>query len=283
MKDHKHEFSVCRMSKVLGVSECGFYKHLNAEPSKRKDENSRLLLIIKSIYKESRETYGYPRVYEELISQSVSCSLNRVAKIMKENQIVSKMKRKFKPKHKNEANKITTPNILNQAFEAESPNQKWVGDITYIPTREGWLYLAVVLDLFSRKIIGMSMDKNMAKELVISAINQAILLRGTISGLIFHSDKGSQYTSHDFQDFLVANGIQSSMSAKGSCYDNACAESFFHTLKTEQTSFVRYETREEAKQDIFDYVMTFYNRKRRHSYLGYLSPENFEAIHGVRN
>jgi transposase InsO family protein len=283
MKDHQHEFSVRRMSKALAVSTAGFYKYINATPSKREDENSRLLLLIKSVYKESKQTYGYPRVYEELISQGVSCSLNRVAKIMHDNQILSKMTRKFKPKHKNEANKITTPNILNQAFEAESPNQKWVGDITYIPTREGWLYLAVVLDLFSRKIIGMSMDKNMAKELVISAINQAILLRGTISGLIFHSDKGSQYTSHDFQDFLVANGIQSSMSAKGSCYDNACAESFFHTLKTEQTSFVRYETREEAKQDIFDYVMTFYNRKRRHSYLGYLSPENFEAIHGVRN
>lgn len=283
MKNHTDLFSVNRMSQVLGVSTSGYYKYASKAPSKRERENTRLLLEIKKIHKETRETYGYPRMHIELQSRGVACGRNRVARLMRQHGIVAKMVKKFRVKSRPKQRVVKVENLLDQNFVAVEPNQKWVSDITYVPTKQGWLYLAVVLDLYSRKVVGMSMSKFITKELVLGALNQATMNRKIRNGLVCHSDKGSQYTSADFQSFLKVRGITSSMSGKGNCYDNAVAESFFHTIKTELTRFSKYETRQEAKNDIFEYVQIFYNKKRRHSYLGYLSPDEFEARLDARN
>jgi putative transposase len=195
---------------------------------------------------------------------------------MKKAGIEAKMKKRFKVTTKVNPKAKAAPNLLKQNFTAEAPNQRWVADFTYVATGEGWLYVAIVLDLFSRKIVGLAMEERMTADLVIKALEQAILHRNPHAGLIHHSDKGSQYTSLDFQALLTLYGIIASMSGTGNCFDNATAESYFHTLKTEHVYFEYYETREKAKTSIFEYTWIFYNKKRRHSSLGYLSPEMFE-------
>jgi putative transposase len=276
MKDHENEFRIEKMSKVFEVSRGGYYRFASAKPSMRKKENEHLLEKIRAIHKASRETYGSPRIHAELRFQGETCSRKRVARLMKKAGIEAKMKKRFKVTTKVNPNSKAAPNLLKQDFSANAPNQRWVADFTYVPTGEGWLYVAIVLDLFSRKIVGLAMEERMTVDLVLKALEQAILHRNPQAGLIHHSDKGSQYTSQDFQALLTLYGFIASMSGTGNCFDNATAETFFHTLKTEHVYFEWYETRQHAKISIFEYVESFYNRKRRHSTLGYLSPEMFE-------
>jgi putative transposase len=276
MNNHKDEFSIEKMSKMFNISRSSYYQFIQAEPSKRSLDDERLLEKIKVIHKESRQTYGSPRIHAELQSQGEVCSRKRVARLMKKAGIEAKMKKRFKVTTKSDPKAKAAPNLLQQDFTADAPNQRWVADFTYVATWEGWLYVAIVLDLFSRKVVGLAMHERMTADLVLMALEQAILHRQPDRGLIHHSDRGSQYTSQDFQALLVLYGMIASMSGTGNCFDNATAESFFHTLKTEHVYFECYETRKQAKESIFEYIEVFYNRKRRHSTLGYVSPDVFE-------
>jgi len=264
------------MSNVFNVSRSGYYHFIHASPSRRKQEDERLLGKIKAIHKASRNTYGSPRIHAELREEGETCSRNRVSKIMKKSGIAAKMKKRFKVTTKANPKAIPAPNLLQQDFTAEKPNQRWVADFTYVATQEGWLYVATILDLFSRRIVGLAMSDRMTTDLVIKALQQALIHRQPPANLIHHSDRGSQYTSSDFQKLLKKYNIIASMSSVGNCYDNATQESFYHTLKTEHVYFEFYKNPEEAKQSIFEYVEVFYNRKRRHSTLGYISPVMFE-------
>jgi transposase InsO family protein len=276
MQGHEEKFSIERMSKMLGVSRSGYYHFLKRVPSQRQQEEERLIMKMKAIFEASRQTYGSPRIHADLKEQGETCSRQRVAKLMKKAGIVAKMAKKFKVTTKVNPKAKAAPNLLEQNFTAEQPNQRWVADITYVWTLEGWLYVACVLDLFSRKIVGLAMAERMMDDLVIAALEQAFMHRNPLPGLMHHSDKGSQYTSHDFQKKLAEYHITASMSGTGNCYDNAAMESFFHTLKTELVYFERYQTREQAKKSIFEYIEVFYNRQRRHSTLGYKTPLGFE-------
>ena len=254
----------------------GFYAWLKRPESPRSQQNRRLLMEIKMVHQKSRKTYGSPRIHAELNEAGHSCSRYRVARLMRQYGIVSKHKKKFRVTTNSIHSYPIAENLLQRRFNAFSRGQCWVSDITYIPTLEGWLYLAVTLDLFHRKVIGWSMGRWITRQLAIDALNMAINNGGLKSGLIHHSDRGVQYASNEFQSLLKTNGILWSMSRKGDCWDNAVAESFFHTLKVELIHGKTYNTRQEAKTAIFEYIEGFYNRQRRHSYLGYLSPEDFE-------
>lgn len=231
MKQNSNEFPIERMANVFGTSRSGFYEFSKRKEGKRKGLERILLVKIKSIFEESRKTYGSPRIQRELIRQGISCSRKRVAKIMRKEKIQPKMRKKWKtfPRDKT----TEAPNYLDQEFTASAPNTKLVSDITYVKTMEGWLYVAGVMDLFSRKIIGLSMGVEPNTDLVINALRQASPQQGDLKGALHHSDRGCQYTSRKFKDYTDKQGITLSMSAKGKCYDNAAMESFFHTLKTE--------------------------------------------------
>lgn len=276
MQQHVAQFSVERMSCVFKVSRSGYYRFINAERSARAQENDRLLTKIKVIHDASRHTYGSPRIHAELGCQGETCSRPRVARLMKYAGIQAKMAARYKVTTRANPKAPAAPNLLMQDFTAKAPNQRWVTDITYVATAQGWLYVAAVLDLFSRRIVGLSMSATMTTELVLNALNQAVIHRRPAAGLTHHSDKGSQYTSKDFRKRLAEHGMLASMSGTGNCYDNAAMESFFHTLKTEHIYFEHYATREHARQSIFEYVEVFYNHQRRHSTLGYDSPMAFE-------
>lgn len=276
MQQHEKEFSIERMSPVFEVSRSGYYCFVNAKLSIRVKENEKLLEKIKAIYTTNRRVYGSPRIYNQLREEGENCSRKRIAKLMKNKGIRAKMNKAFKVTTKANQKAIAASNLLQQDFTATEPNQKWVADITYIYTQQGWLYLAAVLDLYSRRIVGLAMSERMTDDLIIKALQQAIIHRTPLPGLIHHSDKGSQYTSKKFQQLLKIHQIIPSMSGTSNCYDNAAMESFFHTLKTEHVYFEQYATREQAKQSIFEYVEVFYNRQRKHSPLGYLSPVIFE-------
>jgi transposase InsO family protein len=265
------------MAKVLRVSRAGYYKYLGRKLSATKQYNEILIKKIRLIHKKSKEIYGSPRIHAELKRQGEKCSRKRVRKIMKKYGIQAKARRKWRPMGKT-AKTLSkfVPNLLNQNFTAQVENQVWVTDITYIRTGEGWLYLSAVLDLYSRKIVGLSMGDSPDPDLVLRSLNQAICHRMPKPGLILHSDRGIQYASDSYQIFTQSAGIRLSMSAKGNCYDNAAMESFFHTLKTEYVYFYNFNTRKEAMRSIFEYVEVFYNRQRIHSTLGYLSPLEFE-------
>jgi putative transposase len=237
----------------------------------------RLITHIKAIHEESKKTYGSPRVHAELCSRGIECGENRVARLMREEGIQAKHKRKYRATTDSNHQLPVHENKLNRSFDVPSPNMAWVADLTYIWTAEGWLYLAVVMDLFSRRVIGWSMQETMERKLVIDALSMALGQRNVSAGIIHHSDRGSQYASKDFQELLGAAGITCSMSRKGNCWDNAVVESFFSSLKREWVQDRRYRTRSEARADIFHYIEVWYNRKRRHSTLGYLSPEEFEG------
>lgn len=221
-------------------------------------------------------SYGSPRITKALNKQGVKCGKNRVARLMRDNGIFSKTKRKYKATTNSKHNYPVAENIINQEFNAEHPNQIWVADITYIPTDEGWLYLAAIEDLFHRKIVGWSMDSTMTRHLTLSALRQAVRRYKPAPGLIHHSDRGSQYASHEYRKALRNYQFVASMSRKGNCYDNACMESFFGTLKTELVYGNRFKTRAEARQAIFEYIEIFYNRIRLHSSLDYMSPLEYE-------
>lgn len=278
MKKYSSRFSVRAMAKLLRVSSSGFYAWLKRPESMRKSEDRRLLALIGASFNHSRQTYGYRRIYHDLQEQGENCSYHRIKRLMRKNHIRPKTKRKFVVTTQSKHNQPVHQNYLNRAFYAERPNQRWASDITYIPTVEGWLYLSVIMDLFSRKIIGWSMSNRMKDDLVLNALRMALFQRKVPTNLLLHSDRGSQYASHHVQKMLRDYGIQCSMSRKGNCWDNAAMESFFHSLKTECVHHERYLTRDEAKKSIFDYIEVFYNRQRKHSYLSYQSPEQYEIL-----
>jgi putative transposase len=276
MQKHTNKFSIKRMSKMLNISRSGYYDFIKREPSKRTNEDKELLNKINEIHSKSRQTYGSPRVHAALKLEGEKCSRKRVARLMKKEGIQAKMKKRFKITTRANPKAKPAPNLLQQDFTAQQSNQRWVADITYVVTAEGWLYVAAVLDLFSRKIIGLAMNERMTADLVTAALEQALVHRKPQPGLIHHSDKGCQYTSLQFQALLKNYNITVSMSGTGNCFDNAAMESFFHTLKTEHIYFEHYKTRGEAKLSIFEYIEVFYNRQRLHSTLGYLTPVAFE-------
>lgn len=276
MQTYAGIWSVEEMARVLGVSRSGYYAYRQRKPSLREQEQAQLTQKIQAIFLQSRGTYGSPRIHAELRAQSIFCSRPRVARLMKKAGIEAKMQRLFKRTTQVDAKKIPATNVLNQDFSASRPNEKWASDISYIQTLEGWLYIAVVIDLFSRKVVGLSMSDSLHTPLVITALEQALKRRAPEAECLHHSDKGCQYTSDAFQQLLTDNQIVCSMSGTGNCYDNAVAESFFHTLKTECVYFERYENREQAKLSIFEYVEVYYNNQRRHSTLGYVAPAEFE-------
>jgi transposase InsO family protein len=245
--------------------------------------NQELTAAIHATFRMSRGTYGAPRIHAELKSKGMECSRPRVARLMRKAGLQARRRRAYKvtttlSKH----TYPVAPNTLNRQFWAAGPNEKWVGDITYIPTKEGWLYLAAVLDIYSRRVVGWAMDKHMEQELVASALQMATTQCRPGEGVLHHSDRGSQYAAHDYQQLLNAHKIEASMSRKGDCYDNAVMESFWSTLKAECATGV-YNSRAEARQSIFEYVEVWYNRQRRHSALGYDSPETFEKIYFESN
>ena len=279
MKEHSLEFPIEKMAKVLRVSRSEYYKFLSRRTSKREIENQKLSEKIREVHRESRKIYGSPRIHQELKKQGEKCSRKRVARLMQKEKIQAKMRTKWVvTTQPSKSPERVAPNHLDQKFIVEEPNKVWVSDITYVTTQEGWLYVAIVLDLFSRKIVGLSMGDSLHTDLIVKALKQALWNRDIKGGLMHHSDRGCQYTSTDFQELTKRHGIKLSMSAKGRCYDNAVAESFFHTLKTEHTDLCKYRIREEAKVSIFEYIEVFYNRQRMHSTLGYASPEEFEQL-----
>jgi transposase InsO family protein len=276
MKNHTHLWRIEEMAKILEVSSSGYYRFLKFKPSQRANENEELFTQIKEIYEVHKKRYGSPRIHKALVKKGIHCSRKRVSRLMSQNQLIAKPQKRFKLTTTVDKKAAFAPNLLDQKFEAKSPNQKWVSDITYIWTLEGWLYLAVILDLFSRKVVGVSMSNSLQSEIVTDALQQAVCRRNPPQGLIHHSDRGVQYTSTDFQKRLKENQIICSMSATGNCYDNAVAESFFNSLKTECVYTNSYVTRDQARQSIFEYIEVYYNNDRLHSTIGYLTPNEFE-------
>jgi len=264
------------MCEVLEVSTNGYYNWRKDQRKSAGLREMRLLVMIKEEFDRSRRTYGSPRITQELRVLGEKCYENQIARIMSKYGITPTVRRKFKVTTDSSHTKNIAPNLLDRNFRTDNKNQVWVGDITYIWTQEGWLYLSTVIDLYSRKIVGWSIDKRMTKKLVISSLEAAIMQRKPKKGLLFHSDRGSQYGSDDFIRTLHNAGAKPSMSRKGNCWDNAVAESFFSTIKRELIFRRLFQTRSEAELSIFDYIEVFYNRVRRHSTIGSVSPENFE-------
>ena len=276
---HHAEYPVTLMCRVLAVVRSGYYQWRKQPLSTRKMADLVLLMHIKDIFEQSRETYGSYRIQAELADEGLRCGRKRVARLMREYNLEPKTVRPFRAVTTDSNHQLpVAPNRLNQEFTADRPDQSWLTDITYVPTAEGWLYLAVVLDLYSRRIVGWAMSDSLHRQLVIDALQMAIMARQPPPGLLHHSDRGSQYASDDYQALLTQASMVSSMSRKGNCYDNAPVESFFGTLKTELVFHQQYATRAEARLDIFEYIELFYNRFRRHSALGYKSPVKYEAF-----
>ena len=278
IRAEKAHYPVASLCRVLRVGRSGFYAWLRRGESARERRDRELLPAIREVFQTSRETYGSPRVFEDLRTQRIPCSRRRVERLMREAGITPPRKRKFKKTTDSDHPYITAANVLGRDFSSPAPNRVWSTDITYIWTSEGWLYLAVVMDLFSRRIVGWSMRKTLSRKLVLSALDMALYGRNPGSGLIHHSDRGSQYASDDYQNELNRRRIVCSMSRKGDCWDNAVVESFFATLKKELVYRERFLTRSQAVQAIFEYIEVFYNCKRRHSHLGYRSPVEFERV-----
>ena len=265
------------MCRALEVSRSGYYAYKKRPKSQGRIKNEALLIEIRRVFVDNDSNYGSPRIWNELNNvQGIRCSENRVARVMRGAGVVAVQKRKFRVTTNSKHDYPVWPNVLNRNFVVEKPNAVWVSDITYIWTFEGWLYLAAVLDLFSRGVVGLAMDKTIAETLVTQAMKQAILRRNPDKGLILHSDRGSQYAGNDFKALLAQNEFVGSMSRKGDCWDNAVAESFIHTLKVELIHRLKFKTRDEAKIKIFEYVEMYYNCKRTHSTLGFLSPFEYE-------
>ncbi len=278
MFNEKKKHRVNLLCKVLSVSTSGFYAWSSRLPSDRDEANALLLRSIIETHKKSKRRYGSPKVTEDLKSQGIKCGKNRVARIMRENKIRSKVKRKFKVTTDSKHKLPVAENILARNFSPVAENVAWVSDITYLWTNEGWLFLCVIIDLFSRKVVGWSMDKSMKQELVHDAIEMAVKRRNPPRGVIFHSDRGSQYAAERTQEMMSTLGFIQSMSRKGECYDNAVAESFFKSLKVEAIYGERFATRDGMRQTVFEYMEVFYNRERIHSSLGYVTPEMYEEL-----
>jgi putative transposase len=265
------------MCEVLGVSTSGYYDSLGRPESRRSQENRVLTAKIRTCHQASREIYGSPKIHKDLVEGGETCSVNRVARLMKAADIQSKLARKFVVTTDSRNTLQPAPDRLQRHFKVEAQNQAWVSDTTFIGTREGWLYLAVILDLFSRQVIGWAMSTRNNTELVQDALTMAIWRRGKVSNVIVHSDQGSTYASAGYQQQLRDHQLHCSMSRKGECLDNAVAESFFGTLKNELVYHEDYRTRAQARQSLFEYIEVFYNRQRRHAFLNYLAPVVYET------
>ena len=274
---HRGIWPAERMCGALGVSRGGFYAWLARPRSRRARSDEELGAKIRASFLASDRTYGARRVWHDMIEDGISCGLHRIERLMRQQALRARPRRRCLPPDTGERSmNAIAPNVLDRTFNASSANYKWVADFTYIWTAEGWLYVAAVLDLFSRRVVGWSMSATMTAQLVTDALIMAIWRRGKPDALLHHSDRGSQYTSEQFQRLMADHGVICSMSRSGNCWDNAAMESFFSTLKTERTARKTYRTRDEARADVFDYIERFYNPKRRHSTLGYLSPVDFE-------
>ncbi len=281
IKMHTAEFATAVMCRVLKVSKSGYYAWLKRKPSLQSIRRKKIKAAAARSHADSGGIYGYRKVWEDLVQEwKLVCSKELVRRVMRAAGLYSKVKRKFVVTTNSDHDDPVAENILDRDFYAKAPNLKWAADITYIQTYEGWLYLAAVMDLYSRRIVGWAMSKNIDAKLVCDALEMAILQRRPGAGLLHHSDRGVQYTSEQCSEKLALNGIECSMSRRGDCWDNACMESFFGKLKTEHVQKKVYRSCQEARQDLFWYIEVFYNRKRRHASLGYISPVEFEKRGG---
>jgi transposase InsO family protein len=272
----KAHFPVEFMCEQLEVSRSGFYAWSQRPESAHQQEDQELAAEVEKVHRDSRGTYGSPRVHAELRARGRKVSRKRVARLMEQQKLEARPKRRFVRTTDSSHGLPVAPNVLERDFSPSQPNSTWATDITYVWTGEGWLYLDVVLDLFSRRVVGWAMSEHIDTQLVLSGLQMALEGRQPPQGLLHHSDRGSQYASFDYQQALADQGIQPSMSRKGNCWDNAVAESFFSTLKMELVYRTSFATRQEARAAIFEYIEVFYNRLRRHSTLGYLSPVDYE-------
>lgn len=277
IESEKANYSVSMMCRALDVCRAGYYAWKSRTPSKRARENEQLKAKIAEVHKESRGTYGSPRVHAELVAQGFEVGRNRIARLMRDEGILGRRKPRFRKTTDSSHSLPVAANVLAREFMVDAPDRAWVADITYVWTAQGWLYLAVIIDLYSRRVVGWSMADHMRTELVLEALRAALGSRvPSAMGLVFHSDRGSQYASRDYQDALDDNGITCSMSRRGNCWDNAVAESFFSTLKTEFVHNMLFLTRDSARNAIAEWIEVFYNGKRRHSTLGYATPREAE-------
>lgn len=275
----KANYPVSLVCEAVGVSRSGYYAWKHAEPSERQKQNERLLVEIRALHDHHRERYGSPRIHQELQDAGYAVNRKRVARLMRENALRGRPKRKFKRTTDSNHNNPVAPNRLERDFTVDGPNRVWVGDITYVWTAEGWTYLAVLLDLFSRRVVGWALAKTLERELAIQALTNALVKRRPAPGLIHHTDRGCQYASADYRELLQDNEMVCSMSRVGDCWDNAVAESFFATIKKELIHTYAFATRSEAYDAIADYIENYYNPERRHSSAGNTSPANFELAH----
>lgn len=272
----RRQHSIRMMCRLLEVSRSGYYDWSSRAESSRSRRNRELTLRIRQLHLESNGVYGARKIHRELLRSGEACGRHRVARLMRKDLLKGCPKRRFIRPLNTTADHPVADNLIKQDFTADRPNHRWATDITQVWTREGWLYLSVVMDLYSRRIVGWAMDRDVGRHLVVGALTMALGYRQPEAALILHSDRGPQFTSDDYRDICRDNGIQCSMSARGSCYDNAVVESFFASLKRERCKRMKYLTRDEAKADIFDYIERFYNRQRTHSYLGYVTPVQYE-------
>jgi putative transposase len=272
----KAHFPIRALCTTLGVSRAGFYAWQERAPSVHAQTDERLGLEIAAIHGESRQRYGSPRVHAELVDRGRQTSRKRVARLMRHRGLAGRRRRRFRTTTDSRHTFPVAPNVLARQFEQQAPDLAWVTDITYIPTGEGWLYLAVILDLYSRFVVGWAMSERITRDLTLNALDMALVRRCPPPGLLHHSDRGSQYASADYQQVLTAAGIVGSMSRRGNCWDNAVAESFFASIKVELVHDATWVTRAAARAELFEYIEVFYNGQRRHSSLGYLSPRAFE-------
>ena len=275
----KAAYGLAELCENLGVSRSGYYRWKKNPLSQRKRDDERLGAEIRAIHRRSRERYGSPRVHAELRAQGQNVSRKRVARLMGENGLKALPRRRFRRTTDSSHRHPVAPNLLEQNFAAALPNQAWVGDITYVWTLEGWAYLAVLIDLCSRRVVGWALRRSLSRELALGALRRAVRARGgDVRGLVHHTDRGCQYASHEYRRALAAHGVRQSMSGVGNCYDNAVAESFFATLKKELVHCFVFATRTEAYDAIADYIENFYNANRRHSAIGYATPVEHERI-----
>jgi putative transposase len=270
----RRQHSVRALCRVLRVSPSGYYASRRRPPSAQEKRQSSLTTKIREVHLASRQTYGAPRVHAELSVQGIACCRNTVAKLMRRAQIVPRAIRRFRVTTDSRNTKEVLPNLVRRCFKAERPNACWLSDVTYIPTREGWLYLAAILDVYSRAIVGWAMSPSLGGQLTTDALAMAISRRGVPE--LVHSDRGSTYATSIYLDLIRKHGIRQSMSRKGNCWDNAPMESFFHSLKTELVMHCDYKNRDQARASLFDYMEVFYNRQRRHSTINYVAPLAFE-------
>jgi putative transposase len=277
IRAQSNDYPVVRLCDVLEVSASGYYDWRDRPESSRTVENRKLVTKITLFHRASRAIYGSPRIHKDLLESGEVVGLNRVARLMQQHGIQSRMARKFVITTDSKNTMQPAPDRLQRHFDVEMPDKAWVSDTTFIPSRQGWLYLAVVIDLYSRQVLGWAMGERNNAQLVQDALTMAVWRRGKVKSVIVHSDQGSTYASGDYQRLLKENDLLCSMSRKGECLDNAVAESFFGTLKTELVDHEDYRTKDEAKRSLFEYIEVFYNRRRRHSYLGYVSLVEYEA------